>query len=833
MVFFSDLWHSLRILRKSPLFTAIAIGSLALGLGANTAIFSMLDQALLRPLPVRDPSQLVLITSPGTNRGSFNGDNPDRLFSRPLYLDIRGRNQVFSGVIARAPVSANLVYQGQSEAVAGEIVSGNFFDVLGIVPERGRLLSSQDDLVKNGHPVVVLGYTYWMRRFAGDPNIVGQKARVNDSLMTVIGVAPRGFFGVDVGRVPDVYVPLAMKAKITPTRDEYDVRGYHFLHILARLKPGVSLKQANAALQVIYKPMLEADIAAMEGAISQRFRDRFMAKSLIPVAAYNGVPAFRESTGTPLYVLMAMVGLVLLIACANVANLLVARGLGRQKEVAIRLALGASRRAVVRQLLAESLMLSFLGACAGLFVSAWTSALLVQTIPGNDGAHGLNASLDLRTIAFTFAVALVTGILFGLLPAIQSTRPDIYPTLKAQGGSVIGGFGQLRSRQALVVAQVALSLLLLVGAGLFTRSLINLRKLDPGFETSNMVSFSIDASRNGYPPQRIYDLYQRIQERLASIPGAKSVALSEALLLTGNNGISTIHVDGYKAKQDEDMNPHLTGVSPGFFSTIGIPMLMGRDFTAADRLGAPEVAIVNESFAKYFFKNESPIGRRFAEDGGDRPGNIEIVGVVKDAKYDSLRENGLRFFYVPYSQDPRPGYIGVDVRTAGAPEAVMPAIRHEIAQIDPTLALWDFKTMETQVNESLFAERMIATLCAAFGILATTLASVGLYGVMAFSVARRTREIGIRMALGAARRNVVGMVLKEISWMCVIGIGAGVPLSIAISRYIASQLYGVTPTDSLTLILAALTMILVSLLAGLLPARRAATIDPTIALRYE
>jgi predicted permease len=833
MAFFTDLWHSLRILRKSPLFTAIAIGSLALGLGANTAIFSMLDQALLRPLPVKDPSQLVLLTSPGTNRGSFNGDSADRLFSRPMYLEIRDRNQVFSSVIARAPVSANFVYQGQSEAVTGDIVTGNFFDALGVVSERGRLLSSADDLIKNGHPVVVLGYGYWMRRFAGDPNIIGQKARVNDSLMTVIGVAPRGFFGVDVGRVPDIYVPLAMKAKITPTRDEYDVRGYHFLHVLARLKPGVSIKQANAALQVIYKPMLEADLAVMEGAISQRFRDRFLAKSLIPVPAYNGVPTFRENTGTPLYVLMAMVGLVLLIACANVANLLVARGLGRQKEVAIRLALGASRKAIVRQLLAESLTLSFLGACAGLLVSAWTSALLVQTIPSGDGTHGLSASLDLRTIAFTFAVALGTGTLFGLLPALQSSRPNVYPTLKAQGGSIIGGFGQLRSRHALVVAQVALSLLLLVGAGLFTRSLINLRKLDPGFQTSNMVSFSIDASRNGYAPRRIYDLYQDIQERLASLPGTASVALNEALLLSADNHIATIHVEGYKARQEEDMNPHLTAVSPGFFSTLGIPVLMGRDFTAADRLGAPKVALVNESFAKYFFKKENPIGRRIGEDGGDGPGDIEIVGVVKDAKYDSLRDDKMRFFYVPYLQDPTPGYIGVDIRTAGAPEAIMPAIRHEIAQIDPTLALWDFKTMETQVNESLFAERMIATLCAAFGLLATTLASIGLYGVMAFSVARRTREIGIRIALGAARRSVVGMVLTEVSWMCLIGIGVGIPLSIGISRYIASQLYGVTPTDALTLILAAVTMAIVSLLAGFIPARRAATVDPTIALRYE
>ena len=407
------------MLRKSPLFTSVAIASLALGLGANTAIFGLLDQALLRPLPVKKPHELVLVTSPGVNRGSFTGDNSDRLFSRPLYLDLRDRNQVFSGLIARAPESANLVYQGQSEAVNTELVTGNFFDVLGIRPELGRLLSAHDDVIKNAQPVVVLGYGYWTRRFGGNPSIIGQPVRINNSLMTVIGVAPRDFFGIDVGRVPDVYVPLAMKTAVTPTADGYDDRTFHFLHILGRLKPGVTIQQANASLQVLYKPMLDADLAVMTGNISKRFRDRFLAKVMLLQPGYNGVPTFRENAGTPLYISMAMVGLVLLIACANVANLLVARGLGRQKEIAIRLALGASRRDIVRQLLAESLVLAILGGLAGLLVSLWTSSLMVGSIPGaNGGASGLSASLDPRTVAFTFALALLTGLGFGLLPAM-------------------------------------------------------------------------------------------------------------------------------------------------------------------------------------------------------------------------------------------------------------------------------------------------------------------------------------------------------------------------------------------------------------------------------
>lgn len=830
--FFTDLRHSLRMLQKSPLFATIAIASLALGLGANTAIFSMLDQVLLRPLPVKNPNELVLVSSPGPSRGMFSGDNTDRLFSRPLYIDLRDRSQVFSGLAARFPNAANFVYQGQGESVVAEVVSGNFFDVLGVTPYRGRLLTAADDVMKGGHPVVVLGYGFWQRRFGGDNNAIGKTVRINNSLMTIIGVTPREFFGVNVGRNPQIYVPLAMKSEITPTWDRYDDRVAHFLHIIGRLKPGTTIQQAMPSLQVIYKPMLEADFAAMTGDIPSKFRDRFLAKSLVLDSAYNGVPTFRESTSTPLYVLMAMVGLVLLIACANVANLLVARGLSRQKEVAIRLALGASRKDVIRQLLAESMVLALFGACAGLLISAWVSSMLVQAIPGDGGTTSLNSSLDPRTIAFTFALALITAIGFGLLPAIQATRPNVYPTLKDQGGSVIGGFGQIRSRQALVVAQVALSLLLLVGAGLFTRSLMNLRKLDPGFKTSNMVTFAFDASRNGYTPERIRDTYQRIEEHLNSTPGVQSAALNDIMLISGDTNMSGIHVEGYVSKPEDDMHPHFSNVSPGYFATVGIPLLLGRDFTAADRAGAHKVAIVNETFARNFFRGESPVGRRFGL--ANEPANaIEIVGVAKDAKYDSLRGTQTQYIYTPYMQDKTPGYMTVDVRTAIAPETVMPSLRREIAKVDSNLAIFDLETMETRVNESLFAERMIATLCASFGALATILASIGLYGVMAFSVARRTREIGIRMALGAGRGRVLGMVLREVSWMCLIGVGVGVPLSIALSRYIVSQLYGVSGTDTLTLVLSAVVMMLVSLAAGFLPARKAATIDPTIALRYE
>jgi predicted permease len=829
--FLSDVRHSLRMLQKSPLFTAVAIGSLALGLGANTAIFTVLDQALLRPLPVKNPHELVLLSDPGANRGMFSGDNSDRLFSFPAYQELRDRSQVFAGLIARFPAAVNFVYQGQGESVGAEVVSGNYFDTLGMQPAQGRLLSATDDLVKHGHPVVVLGYAFWMRRFGGDSHIVNQPVRINSSVMTVVGVAPREFFGVNIGRNPDVYVPLMMKAEMTPTWDRLEDRTAHWLHIIGRLKPGMTVPQAKASLQVIFKPILEADLVPLTNS-TQKFRDRFLAKPLLLDPAYNGVPTFRENASTPLYVLMALVGLVLLIACANVANLLIARGLGRQKEIAIRLALGASRKDVIRQLLAESAVLAFFGAIAGLLVSVWTSSLLVQSIPGEGGLSGLNSSLDLRTVAFTFALAIIAGIGFGLLPAIQSTRPNVYPTLKDQGGSVIGGFGQVRSRQALVVVQVAMSLLLLVGAGLFTRSLINLRKLDPGFRTQNLVLFLVDASRNGYPQPRIHQLYEDIQQRLASVPGASSAAWADIVLLSGDNSQNSISVQGYAPKPDEDMSPHFARVSPGFFATLGIPIVLGRDFTPQDRLGAHKVAVVNEAFARRFFGNENPLGRMFGY-ARDHQNDVEIVGVVKDGKYDSLRNEKQSMVYVPYLQEDALGEMSAYIRTAAPPETLMPALRAEIAKIDPSLAIWDLRTMESQVNESLFAERLIAILCACFGALATLLASIGLYGVMAFSVARRTREIGIRMALGAGRGRVLAMVLKEVGWMCLAGVSVGVPLAIALSRYLISQLYGVTPTDSLTLVFASVTMIFVSLIAGFIPARRAATVDPTIALRYE
>ena len=828
MTWLADLRYALRLLCRSPLFTCAVTASLALGLGANTVIFNLLDQVLLRPLPVKDPGQLVLLDAPGPNSGMFNGDRSRRLFSYPEYRSLRDRGRMFDGLIARFPVGVNFSYEGPAEAAAGELVSGNFFDVLGIRPALGRLLSPQDDLIKGAHPVAVMSYGFWMRRFGGDPAVVGKTVRVNSTPMTVIGVLPSGFFGVYVGRAPDLYVPMMMKAQMTPTWDMLEDRTAHWLHILGRVQNRAA---AEVAVQVLYKPELEADITAMGSEPSPGFRQRFLEKKLLLQPASSGVPTFREEAGVPLWLLMAMVGLVLLIACANVANLMMARALGRRKEVAVRLAMGARRWDVVRQLLVESLLVSLLGAIAGIGLAAWTASLLVHNLPGDEGVNAITSDLDLRALAFAFALSLISVIIFGLLPAIRSTRPKIRPTLANQGTQLTGSLGHIRARRAFVIAQMALSLLLITGAGLFVRSLVNLRQMDPGFRTQGLVLFTIDASRNGYSQSRIRQLYATVRERIAAVPGVSAAALGDMIPLNGDHNQSNIGVTGTQAKQGEVASAYGEYVSPGFFATMGMALAGGRDFDGRDGADTPRVAIVNETFVRQFFPGDRGLGRKFAWGGGTP--NIEIVGVVKDAKYDDLHNEGVRQVYFPFQQSGSLADMTVHVRTEAAPSLVMPALRAEMAQIDPNLALRDLTTMQDQLSRSLFGERILASLSAAFGAMATILACVGLYGVTAFSVARRSREIGIRMALGANRRRILNMVLKEVGWMCLIGVGLGLPAAGAIALLIQSQLYGLTATDPLTLAGSAALLVLVSFAAAYLPARRAASVEPNEVLRYE
>jgi len=823
-----DLRYAARTLLTTPAFTLVIVATLALGIGANTAIFSLTDQVLLRLLPVKSPERLVVLDGPGAFQGrTFNNGT----FSYPMYRDFRDRNTVFAGVAARFPTPLTLMTDGQAERVSGELVTGNYFDVLGVGAQIGRTFTQDDDRTPGGHPVVIFSHNYWMRRYGGDPAVLNRTVTINGLPMTVVGITPAGFYGVVIGENPDVMVPVAMKAQMTPTWDDLQNRRSRWLTIVARLKDGVAREQAEAAMNVLYRQINEDELKEIKNP-SASFRQRFVTKHLFLNPGQQGRSDLRKDFSTPILVLMGMVGLVLLIACANVANLLLARGTARHKEVAIRLALGASRGAIVRQRLIESLLLAAAGAAAGLGVAWWTSSLLLRSLPFDEASRTLSAAPDIRVIAFAFGASLITAILFGLAPALQSTRPALTSTLKDESGSVVGGTGHARFRKSLVVAQVCLSVLLLAGAALFARSLYNLRMLNPGFNADQLLAFSVDPSLNGYPRERALTIFQRLEEALAQLPDVRSATASVIPLMTNSDWSSTIKVEGYTPKEGEDMNPNVNGVGPGYFATMGQPLVAGREFTVKDAAGAPPVAIVNETLAKYFFGGGNVVGRRIGW-GRGKATDIEIVGVVKDSKSSSLRREVPRFVYIPYAQEEEVGAITFYVRARGDASHLAASVRDTARRVDPNLPIYEMKTMTTVMDESLFIERMVAALSIAFGALATLLAAIGLYGVMSYTVARRTREIGIRMALGAERNSVLWLVLREVALMVGVGLAVGIPLAFALSRIVQSQLFALSAHDPIALAGAAAVLACVALAAGYLPARRATRVDPMLALRYE
>ena len=828
----SDVRYAFRNLSRSPLFTVVAVLSLALGIGANTAIFTLLDQLLLRLLPVSHPEQLAMIWSTGPHMGNNNGS---RASSYPMYQDYQKQAQAFSYVFCRYGTSLSVSFAGRTERVQGELVSGNYFQALGVKPVAGRLFTpEEDDRVYKGHPSAVLSYQYWMARFGGDPQIVGQKMIINDYPMTIVGVSAPGFTGLDPARSPQVRVPIQMKPIMTPGSDALGDRRSQWIQMFARMKPGYTVESASASLQPLFVQILRDELTQKQMKdISAFNRDQFLKRKVRLEQAANGYSQMRRNYGTALIVLMCMVGLVLLIACFNVANLLIARAVARQKEVAVRLAVGASKWQLIRQLLIESLVLSISGGVAGLFLSMAIIRGLLHFLP-NDGAPlMLQADPDSRVLAFNAALALLTGVLFGLAPALQAMRVDLWNTLKDVVGNVSGS--GVRLRKALVTAQVAFSFLLLVGSGLFVRTLANLKQQSPGFQDiDNVVSFQLDPALNGYSIPRLQDFYQRLVANIRATPGVKSAGYAMVPVLAGNEWDSTMGVEGHEAKDGEDMQAFMNGVSSDYWKTMGVRLLEGRDFTPHDAGKDITVAIVNQKFAHHFFGDKSPIGRHIGF--GDSRGNkfkIEIVGVSEDTLYEGPREGTRRQVFVPLLQSDYPVSVAFYVRTAVDSSSMFNTLRSKVRELDAAMPVYEMKTLERQLDETLSTERLIAALSAAFGVLATVLAALGLYGVMAFVVARRTREIGLRMALGAPRSQVVWMVMRETMTLVAIGLAIGVPAALAVSKYVSKQLYGVQPTDIWSAAAALIILSLVAAGAGFLPARRASTIDPILALRYE
>jgi predicted permease len=839
-----DLNYALRTLRRTPGFTVVAVLTLALGIGANTAIFTLLDQVLLRLLPVKDPRALVLLTMKGKHYGSNWGANA---ISYPMYKDFQAHNEVFSGMFARFPLYSSVTIGNQSERVKAELVSGTYFDVLGVGTAIGRPFTPEDDKTPHGHPLVMLSYNYWKRRFGGRADVIGNTMLVSNQKMTIVGVAQAGFDGVELGDPPAIFVPMMMEVELMPlNKDMLTNRRNRWVNTFGRLKPGVTLEKAKASLQPFMHSMLESEVReeAFRNA-SPYDREQFLKCWMEVLPGGQGRQNVQRELSTPLWVLMATTGMVLLIACANIANLLLARATRRQKEMAIRLAIGASRGRIVSQLLIEMLALSVMGGALGLLLAFGADkALMSLYLPADSARLNISTSPDFRVLVFTFAVSALTALAFGLVPALQTTKPNVGKVLKDEASAVVGS-GNRGLRKSLVVVQVALSLLLLIGAGLFLRSLDNLSKLGPGFTAERLIGFNIDPMLNGYTVERTKLIYREIADGLSSLPGVQSVGLANMRILENDEWDNSMSVEGYNPdKPDDRAEPYMNQISPNYFATLGVPILAGRDFNMADNHEVkhgheedsfvPTVVMINETFAKKYFAGRNPLGMHlgFGTDPGT-PTDMEVTGVVKDIKYTNLRDEIPPQAYIPYMPSRYVGNMTVYVRTTADPNALMNSIRSKVRDMDANLPIFDMRTTDEQIANSLAAERMIASLSTVFGFLATILAAVGLYGLMAYNVVQRTREIGIRMALGAEQKDVVWMVMSDVLLLVGVGVAVGVPVSLGLARVVQSQLYGLSAHDPWTLLLATGGLALVAAAAGYIPAFRASRLDPTAALRYE
>lgn len=831
----TSLKFALRTLLNTPFVTAIAVLSLAFGIGANTAIFSLFNQMLLRPLPVHSPRELVNLSAPGPKPGSQSCNQAgdcEEVFSYAMFRDLERDSEVFSNLAAHRLFSSNLSYQGQTLNGDGVLVSGSYFPALGLVPTLGRLLGPGDDQTIGQSPVVVLSHDYWVNRFGADASVLNKTLIINGQSLTIVGVAPAGFYGTTLGSRPEVFAPITMRGLLQSGFNGFDNRRNYWAYVFGRLAPGVTLEAAQTELSARYRTLVNEVEAPLQAGMSDATLERFRNKPIVLTAGMRGQSSVHEEASTPLNLLFAVTGVVLLIACANIANLLLARSAARANEMAVRLSIGASRRRLVGQLLLESCLLAAFGGLGGLVVARWTLGVIRAILPA-EAAATLAFQLDWPVMAFAAALSITTGVLFGLFPAIHSTRPDLATTLKGTAGQPSGARSAARFRMGLVTVQMALSMALLASAGLFTKSLFNVSRVDLGLELDHLVTFSVSPELNGYSSERSKAIFESIENALAALPGVRSVTGSLVPLLAGSNWGTDVTVQGFRTGPDVDNNSRFNEVGPNYFSTLGVPLIAGREFTRADRLGAAKVAVVNEAFAAKFGLGRNAVGALMKQNGTDGPLDIEIVGLVQNAKYSEVKNTIPAVFYTPYRQDERVGAMSFYIRTAIEPEQFLKSVNTIVSKVDANLPVEELKTMPQQVRENVFLDRLISTMSAAFATLATLLAAMGLYGVLAFTVTQRTREFGLRMALGADRGTVQGLVLRQVARLAVVGGVIGLGIAWMIGGGAESQLFQMKGRDPMVFGAAFVVLSLVALGAGYLPARRASRVDPMKALRWE
>ncbi len=822
-----------RSLLKTPLVTAAAVLSLALGIGANAAIFSLFEQMILKPLPVMAPDQLVNLSAPGPKPGSQSSNNAgdtESVFSYPMFRDLEGAETAFTGIAGHRSFGANLAYDGDTLSSEGMLVSGSYFEVLGLRPALGRLFSRQDDHTPGAHPLVVLSHSYWRTRFNGETSVEGETLTVNGQPLTIIGVAPRGFTGTTLGQAPQIFVPISMRDQMIPDWQGFDDRRSYWVYLFARLKAGSNIDQARAAINGPYQGIIrDVELPLQEG-LSDRTLERFKQKAIELAPGQRGQSRLYEEVRAPLLLLLAVTAFVLLIACANIANLLLVRATNRAGEIAIRLSIGAQRHQVVGQLLAESFVLAAFGGLLGFVVARVTLRVMASLLPADSGL-ALRFELGAQVWLFLAVLWLVTGLV-GLFPALHSTRHDLVASLKSQSGRGAVSRGANRFRASMVTLQIALSMALLISAGLFTKSLLNVSRVDLGIEVERVATFGVSPELNNYTPAEARLFFERLEDEVQALPGVESVAGSLVPLIAGSNWGSNVSVQGFDAGPDTDTHSNYNEIGPGFFQTLGIPLLAGREVERRDAIGEPKVALVNETFARKYHLGRDAVGKRMQVGSGGEL-DIEIIGLVQDAKYSEVKDAVPPLFYLPYRQNESLGAINYYVRTSGEPVDLLPVLRRTVAELDANLPVENLRTLALQVRENVFLDRMLTTLSAAFAILATILAAVGLYGVMAYTVAQRTREIGVRMALGADSGRVRQMILRQVGWLTLVGVVVGAVGALGLGKVASSLLFELESHDVGVFVLSIVVLASVALIAGLVPAQRASGIDPMRALRDE